>query len=284
MKTAVSILSALMLAGPLAGCGCGGEKDSAAPASPAAVKSGAAQVAGDSMSWAPSNQPTVVLMVNEAPFAEIGTGGPVFVGCRISNPQTDAELPLASGKEVVPRLAGGPAGMAPAWEFLTEEVTVLPPRTGVGLLWRLSSPLPPGDYRLELDLSALVRTNLSMHLQPALLTVTTNSCDPRRAAHYERRLILLQGRTNEYLQAVQAARAASPDDRMLLKEEVDALEFTGRNEDALQKLYALGEAMTSRVPTNAPMEPPHWWVFRLEHLQRRIDEQKAGNPPRPSSP
>lgn len=285
MKTALSMLIALALTGPLAGCGCGRDKDSAAPAERAVVSGSVpSPVAGDAGVWAPSNQPTAVLMVNAAPFAEIGTGGPVFVGCRISNPQPDAELPLASGKDIVPRLTGGPDGAVATWEFLAEDVTVLPPRTGVGLLWRLTAPLPPGDYRVDLDSTALIRTNLSIHMQPALLTVTTNDCDPRLAARGERRLLLLQGKTNEYLQAVQAARAASPDDRMLLKEEADALECVGRNEEALQKVFELGETMLGRVPTNAVVDPPDWLVFRLELLQKKIAREKAGRPPAPTPP
>ncbi len=276
MKIHTFILLVAALAGLLAGCGRGPDPGPAAGNKAAEpVAAGATAVPEDSVAWAPSNQPTAVLMVNESPYAEIGAGCPVFVGCRISNPQDDADLPLASGKEVFPRLAGGPDGAAPTWEFLTEEAGSLPPRTGAGLLWRLTAPLPPGEYRVELDSSALIPTNISLHLRPALLTITPHSCDPRLAARCERRLLLLQGKTREYLEAVQAARAANPDDGMLLKEEADSLESAGRNEEALQKLSELGEKMMGRLPTNALAEPPEWLVFRMELLQDKIGRQAA---------
>ena len=279
MKTACSILLVLVLGGLLAGCGCGQEG-----AAPASVGQAAGPVAGDLVVWAPSNQPVAILTVNESPYAVVGAGGPVFVGCRISNPRSDAELPLASGKDVVPRLAGGPDHASPTWEFLTEDPGVLPPRTGVGLLWRLTSPLPPGEYRVEMDLAALVRTNLAIHGRPALLTVATNACDPRLAARTERRLLRLLGRTNEYLQAVRAARAAAPDDRALRKEEIDALECAGQNEEALQKLFELGDEMTARMPTNEVAAPPDWLVFRMEMLQNKIGLQTTGSPTPAISP
>lgn len=266
MKTACSILIVLVLGGLLAGCGCGQEE-----AAPASVGQAAGPIAGDLVVWAPSNQPVAILTVNESPYAVVGAGGPVFVGCRISNPRSDAELPLASGQDVVPRLAGGTDPASPTWEFLTEDPGIMPPRTGGGLLWRLTSPLPPGEYRVEMNMAALVRTNFSVHVQPALLTVTTNVYDPRLAARSERRLLLLLGRTNEYLQAVQTACAAAPGDRALRKEEVDALECVGRNEEAWQKLFELGEEMTARMPTNAVAEPPDWLVFRLEMLRNKVE-------------
>ena len=194
------------------------------------------------------------LLVNGGRAMSLPSDAPVYVQCLLSDPLTKA-IPLALRNGLAPRVNGA---ADVRWRPVPPPATEIAPKGVLPITWIAESGLPPGEYRITL---ANPVAGVRVRIEPARVTISVGAGDPEVVARHRRRVLMIEGKADQALSAIDKAVAAAPADLNLLRERVDALEVAGRRKDAHQQILQLAMRLQEHGPA------PDWLVFREMQLR-----------------
>ncbi|MDQ7826148.1 MAG: hypothetical protein RDV48_25320 [Candidatus Eremiobacteraeota bacterium] len=210
------------------------------------------------------------LSINGAFTQRLGPGTPLYATLVFTNTLSGKALDLSGLGGLSPLVkdgSGTPAGIS--WELISRGApATLPPGSSCALSWGARSGLAKGEYRVEMEIpeTLLVKEgseSLRILVKPAALEITGEKNDGERE-FYGRRIRFIKGEYEALAAELRDRVSKNQGDPSLALECADALEMSGKTEEAREALLAFAAHMEKEHGA-----VPSWVPLRLAALRKR---------------
>lgn len=229
------------------------------------------------------NKIALLVNVNDAAFRQLASDSPIFITCQITNSSDHHKLNLNQSFSPTPFCRSADGTAVP---ISTRRLTTVPsmvPKNGYRTIaWKLTSPLPPGDYEFDLATKGLITpekgVKYDLRQRSAHLELSTIKALESETTYYQSRILNLSGDSDQALALLQQSLSQNPENIALQMELLDTLENLGEFSQARQQLISLAELMARRERDKNPEGQPHtpyWIINRDARLQTFEKIKKA---------
>ena len=219
------------------------------------------------------------VLINESKHFSSADKIPLYIQCILENPLKDKQIELINSRDMYPVICDKEdKSIQASFEILAPEVAAVPAGDISIITWLVDTELNAGKYKISCNLkpdNAGIKDCIieKIKIFPAILIISGEKADKKDIEYHQRRIVMLKGNLEEYLKEVQNALTDSPEDTGLQIELADALEMTGRYQEAKQQILTMArQIQQNQLGNDSSKNPdfPDWIPFTLERLNKKL--------------